>query len=363
LVDTYNNVPYSKAFDLSGNILPAYDKGEDIYKDLFSQLDQALVLINAAEPGKDIKIATADIMFKADPVMWKKFINTQRLKLVVHLSQVNIINHAAELAKVTADGFLGTGQTAAVNPGYSKTQNSAKLSQQNPFWDNYEQDLGGVYLDRYNRANNYVLNIFKNTDDIRYKYYFDTSDAGTYVGYEYGYLPVPNVTPGSTQSSRVSGPGLAESPSQDQWLYTSVESVFLQAEAMQRGWIAGDAKTTFENAVRESFLWLGVPDAIATADTYLTSGNAIVDWDTNPDKIKLIITQKYLGLVGINNFEAWTDYRRTGFPNVPKSISPTVGSNIPLRYRYPQDEYNYNPANVAAENNPDPFTVGIFWDK
>ncbi len=72
LVDTYNNVPYSKAFDLAGNITPAYDKGEDIYKDLFLQLDKALVLINEAD-GKDVNLEKADIMFKGNAVMWKKF--------------------------------------------------------------------------------------------------------------------------------------------------------------------------------------------------------------------------------------------------------------------------------------------------
>jgi Starch-binding associating with outer membrane len=367
LVDVYNNVPYSKAFDLSNNITPAYDKGEDIYKDLFVQLDAALALIDAAVPGQDVKIESADVMFKGSAVMWKKLINTQRLKLVVRLSQTSLVTPATELAKVTADGFLGTGETAAVNPGYKKSFSGTNVSQQNPFWDTYEQDVAGVFNDKYNRANNYVLNIFKGTSDVRYTYYFDPAAAplngNTYFGYNYGFVdPDPN-NPKSNNSSGVGGPGLARSFSQDQWLFTSVESKFLQAEAIQRGWLPGTAQTAYEAAVRESFVWLGVTNAVTTANTYLASGNAIVDWASNADKIKLIITQKYLGLVGINNFEAWAEYRRTGWPAVPKSLSPSVGANIPVRYRYPQSEYNYNPANVAAQNNPDPFTSGVFWDK
>lgn len=367
LVDTYNNVPYSKAFDLVGNITPAYDKGEDIYLDLFKQLDQALVLINSAQPGQDLKIETADIMFHGDAVKWRKLINTQRLKLVVRLSQTTLISHTAELSKVTADGFIGTGETAAVNPGYSKSFSGTNVSQQNPFWDTYEADVAGVANDRFNRANNYVLNIFKNTNDIRYTYFFDPAAAPvgglTYRGYNYGFVdPDPNV-PKSNNSSGVAGPGLARSVSQDQWLFTSVESKFLQAEAIQRNYLPGNAQTAYEEAVRESFIWLGVTNAVATANTYINSGNAIVDWASNPDKIKLIITQKHLALVGINNFEAWADYRRTGWPAIPKSLSPSVGPNIPLRYRYPQSEYNYNPGNVAAENNPNPFTSPVFWDR
>jgi len=142
-----------------------------------------------------------------------------------------------------------------------------------------------------------------------------------------------------------------------------VESMFMQAEATQRGWLTGSAQTAYEDAVKESFVWLGVTNALQVAEDYLATGNAIVDWAGSSDKIELIITQKYLGLVGIANFEAWADYRRTGFPDVPKSLAPTVASNIPLRYRYPQNEYNYNAANVALENDPNPLTSPIFWDK
>lgn len=368
LVDTYNNVPYSKAFDLSGNITPAYDKGADIYKDLFLQLDQALVLINDAAPGKDIRLADADIMFKGNATMWRKFINTQRLRLVLRLSETTLVTPATELAKVTADGYLGSGETADVNPGYVKAQNSAKISQQNPFWDTYEQDLSGVYNDRYNRANNYVLFIFRNSSDIRYQYYFDRAQtplgSNIYWGYDYGFVDPNPDNPKSVNSSGVGGPGLARSFSQDQWLLTSVESLFMQAEASHRGWIsAGGTQNALNNAVRESFIWLGVPNATTVANDYLASGFSVVDWASNTDKLKLIITQKYLGLVGIANYEAWADYRRTNFPNVPKSLAPSVAANIPLRYRYPQSEYNYNPANVGAENDPNPITSPVFWDR
>lgn len=366
LVDIFNNVPYSKAFDLVGNITPAYDKGADIYADLFLQLDKALVLLDGVVPGKDVNIAKADIMFKGNITKWKKFINTQRLKLVVHLSQVSSFNHAAELSKITAEGFLQSGETAAVNPGYAKAKNTAGISQQNPFWDTYKADIAGVANDKYNRANNFVLKLYRDNLDIRYQYVFDPAakplSGNTYFGYDYGFVdPNPN-NPKSENSSGVGGPGLARSFSQDQWLFTSVESKFLQAEAIQRTWLSGNAKTAYEDAVRESFIYLGVTNAVATANTYLATPFA--DWNAagNSDKIKLIIVQKYLGLVGLNNLEGWTDYRRTGFPAIPKSLSPSVGPNIPLRYRYPKTEYDYNPNNVAAQNDPNPFTSGIFWD-
>ncbi|MBS1526945.1 MAG: SusD/RagB family nutrient-binding outer membrane lipoprotein, partial [Bacteroidetes bacterium] len=45
LVDNYNDVPYTQAFQLSKITFPVYDKGPAIYTDLFKQLDAAIALI------------------------------------------------------------------------------------------------------------------------------------------------------------------------------------------------------------------------------------------------------------------------------------------------------------------------------
>jgi hypothetical protein len=359
LVDMYDNVPYSKAFDVSGNILPGYDNGQAIYNSLFGELDNALVLFNSSTAAANPDLSTTDIMFKGDIVMWKKLLNTQRLKLIVRQSQISGFNASTQIAKVSSEGYLTAGLTAKVNPGYVVDN-----GKQNPYWDLYKLKFNGVTADDYNRANNYILNILKNSNDIRYQYYFDQAanpTNGTYYGYDYGTVAA---TPFAANSSAVGGPGLAKTAIQSQWLFTSVESLFLQAEAIQRGWITGNAQTAYENAIIESFNYLGIPNATIVANNYIANGNAIVNWTAATDKIKLIATQKYLALCGTNNFEAWVDYRRLGVPNVPLSLSPSRGSNvIPLRFRYPQSEYNYNAASVGAQGNPSPQTATVFWDK
>lgn len=84
LVDIYGNAPFSKAWDLIGNIRPAYDNAEDIYKALIPQIDAGLALIKAA--GTDVNIATQDIYFKGNKTNWAKFANTLKLKLLVPLT-------------------------------------------------------------------------------------------------------------------------------------------------------------------------------------------------------------------------------------------------------------------------------------
>ena len=373
LVDLFNNVPYSQAFSLSTVVLPKYDKGQDIYKDLFIKLDQALVLINGA--GADNNLASADIMFQGNKVKWRKFINTVRLKMVLRLANTtSLITPATELAKITADGCLGSGETAAVNPGYKASFSGSNVSQQNPFWNNYKKLVNGNEATRSTRANAFTVNIQNASPiDIRRAFFFEpTVIGGNYVGSVYGQPVIPL---NSDNQSGVGGPGLAKKVDQDQWLLTATESLFLQAEAKLRypgiTTIAGTDANLFADAVNESFTWLGVPNAATQAASYLASnkttviaGNTIqiTDYAGSTNKLRTLIYQKYFSLVGTANFEMYSDLRRTGFPAVPRSSAINVGTAyIPKRYPYPQVEFGTNAANVAAEGTIDVQTSKIFW--
>jgi hypothetical protein len=361
LVDQYNNVPYTKAFDIQNNILPGYDKGEDIYADLFVQLEAAAKLF--ANASTDPAIATSDVMFHGDTNKWRKFVNTLRLKLLIHESQVvSVAARTAVIAQITADGsgYLGAGETAAVNPGYAVND-----GQQNPFYNTYKITALGI-LDSYNRANNYILNTYKANNDPRYTRVFSAaaiplSTADTYRGTNFGETVANNDPFKANNQSDVAGPGLAVSPTQSQPVITSVESLFLQAEAMQRGWIPGVALTTYQAAITESFRYLGAP--ATDAATYLARPNVAITFGGDP--IKQIAYQKYLSLIGLDNFEAYVDYRRLGVPtDLPLSLSTSRnGFNVPLRLLYPQSEYNNNSANVTGQGTINAQTSTIFWDR
>lgn len=363
LVDMYNNVPYSQALDLENYLVPAYDNGQDIYNDLLLQLDSARMIFRASDLEVSEAAANADIMFGGDLIMWRKLANTWSLKLLVHQSEVLDGIPTTELAKITADGsgFLMAGETADVQPGYAGNQ-----YQQNPVYGTYVRDHNNSLVDDFNRASNYMLNRYRDNGDIRYQYVFMKAvspvDGEEYQGNDLGQEPEGELN--SSGESIVAGPGIVSGPSDPQWLFTSVESLFLQAEAAQRGWLSGvDAEEAYRNAVRESFSWLGVPNAVDVADEYMDE-QEIANWASADNKIELIINQKHLALPAINNFEAWVDYRRLGFPSdVPLTLDPSAGDlKVPVRLLYPQNEYSYNAKNVNAQGNIDAQTSRIFWD-
>ncbi|HET8839807.1 MAG TPA: SusD/RagB family nutrient-binding outer membrane lipoprotein, partial [Flavobacteriaceae bacterium] len=151
------------------------------------------------------------------------------------------------------------------------------------------------------------------------------------------------------------GPGLLVSSEQDAPLMLLAESLFLQAEAVQRGFLAGSAQAMYEAGITASFDYLGATGA----STYYSQSIPNVGWAASPDKIEAIITQKWIALNGINGFESWVEYNRTGYPTgLPVPLNNSHADR-PVRLAYPSSEITGNSANIPSQ--PDVFSQPIFW--
>jgi hypothetical protein len=356
LVDTYGDIPYSQAFKSREYKSPAYDDAQSIYNALQASLDSAIIYMNEEAPSS---FSTVDVVNHGDQGKWIRFANTLKLRLLIRQSEVSGFDPAAEIAKIENNGgILGAGESVTVNPGYSDAQ-----YKQSPFYGNYGYTPTGNIAAPGYRANEYMIELLLSTNDDRITRFYE-SVGGFYVGCVYG-LATGN--PLGAQASYF-GPGLVISADQDHWLYPSFESMFLEAEAIARGWMDGDAKAAFEAAITESFVWLGVPDAEAAAAFYIAN-NEIANWanvesGTEDEKARFIAYQKYIALTCIDPREAWADERRLHF--MPDdgfiSVNPSrLSDELPLRLLYPQSEYTTNSENVLAEGTINQFTTKIFW--
>jgi len=363
LVDIYNNVPYREALKSTAVIRPAYDKAQDIYEDLARQLDTAASLFKANIGKVSTNDGNFDIMYKGDALKWGRFANTLKLRLLLRQSEMpgraGYIN--SEIAKINANGmgYIGIEKDggAFVNPGYTNSD-----GKQNPFWKNFGYSPANAPVDnhRYYIASEYAINFYQNNNDPRLGKLYTTLNDGkgtTYSGSRFG----PTATsPADDPINRSSiGRGLLKGADMPQPLFTNFESLFLQAEAAQRGYIAGSARGFYEQAVTQNFSYLGADGVTA----YLAQSE-ISNWDLATDKLKLIITQKWAAMNGINDMESWADFRRLNIPaDIPVSDNPAATTRkIPVRMLYPQSEYNYNPDNVLAQGQISQFTSRIFWD-
>lgn len=355
MVDTYGDIPYSQAFKVTQYKTPAYDKAVDIYNALQSGLDTA---ISYMKTPSSLAFQTADIVNHGDAEKWIKFANTLKLRLLIRQSEVSGLNPAAEITKIINEGnVLGAGESVGVNPGYSNSQNK-----QSPFYGNYGFSTTGNIVAAGFAANEYIVNILLATEDARIERFF-TDVSGSFIGCQYG-LSAGNPT--GPQSSYF-GPGLNRSAEQDQWLMPSFESLFFKAEAIARGWMQGDAKQAFEDAITESFVWLGVQDAAAQAQDYIANHD-IANWanagTTVAEKVRFIAVQKYIALTCIDPLESWLDISRLNMLEDKSYISVNPGrlqDKLPVRLLYPQSEYITNAENVLKLGTINQFTSKIFW--
>lgn len=385
LVDVYGNVPYFDAFKGTAVSTPKYDKGLDIYKDLFKELDASIALLKtptAIETPKNPDIAAADLVYGGNATSWIRFANTLRLRLLMHLhngmatTQVAPgIDVAAEMAKITSDGYMGAGQSAHLNPGFSGTK-------PNPYYRAYVQNEAGTQTGDVWRAGKYAINYYKYNGDPRINRFYVSPNGTTagQTGITFG-TPAGQGVPIGSDLSTVRGPGLIPNGAASRaWILTSVESMFLQAEARQRGLITtGSASIMLTAAIRESFVWLGL--TTADADNYISANAGYADVDYNAPSIVpgqpgggifTILSQKWFALNAIAVYEVWSDYRRTDYvlglavgydAGPPISVDPNnTSTKIPRRLLYPQNEYNYNAANVGGEGAVDVFNGKVFWD-
>lgn len=413
LVDQYNDVPYTEALQGLGNTTPAYDNAEDIYRDLYDQLDMAIATIHDAQFPRPLanSIGTADVMFNGDMTRWIRLANTLKLKLLVRASGTDVFNGVTPTFDPA--GFIQ--DDVIINPGYSNA-----AGKQNPAWQTYHSSFAPTAGNsRSIITTHYVVGFYnanKLTDPDRAAavYRGGVNPARNQTGEQVNNPPAPANGPvwfsgnGSTyafadnpdgSSPDKSAIGVLKGRNMGQPLMLLSEALFLQAEARMRGIIStGDVTEFFTDGVIASFRYLyknslnviapnplGLTDYEADALAYM-SVNAnnpsnpkpyltdITEATTDAQRLEAIITQKYIALNMIHGHEAWAEYRRTGYPAINNTTplgqyatfvsilsEATTVDRLPGRILYPSTEFQLN-----AENVPGGVTVFgsyVFWDR
>lgn len=378
IVDLYGDSPYFEAFKGQENLTPAYDDDAVIYKALVKELEEARALIQ--NPSATAESVSTDVVFSGDMSKWLQLANTIELRILLRQSK---LTDAATVTYVnskyatlqTLNNFISA--DVLINPGYS----SGNDAQQSPFFGSFVRDAAGYTTNTtytFFTSSKHFADVLNGEaggptagviDPRRSRLWL--SVGGKVVGTDQGQKPVPGQNNATNPTSRF-GLGLtnyvgtntatrtAAGSSKAGVLMMLSESKFLQAEAVQRGFLTtGVAQTLFNEGVQASFTYLG-----ATIGTYATQIETVPNfgWAASTDKIRAILTQKWIALSGIHGVENYINYTRTGFPVIPGSIN---GFNLqpsrPKRLIYPLSEYNANSGNVPILTSAQITTQGPFW--
>jgi hypothetical protein len=369
LVDLYGDVPYTEAFKGANNLQPKYDKQEDVYTNLIVLLDEAIADINAA--GNVIAPFDAtDIIYKGDKSNWIKLANSVKMRILMRQSRIasKAAYIVAEVNKVIASGgVLSGGDDAKVDPGFI----AGTVGKINPYYAAFGFDVQGNTAAGFDRVkiNKVLENSLKTPLDLRLlgimrpRGATDGTQLGHYVGVPFG------INDPSLVSSNVSSIGPNQIVKGEEvrsiWILSAAEAQLSMAEAKELfPAITGGSTAAqyYRNGVRLSFTQQGnIADlTFADADAYLS--NTAVDYAVVANKVEAIARQKWTALANFDEFEAWAEQRKSGFPtdaSVKSQASLSV-PNAPVRLPYPIIEVSSNGANVPSGINP--FSTKLFWD-
>ena len=327
MTDAMGDIPYSEALKGDTVLAPKYDTQQDIYTALFADLTTASTQIDPAGVG----FATGDIMYGGDMTKWQKFANSLRLRLAIHLSNVDPTAAQAQAQAAVAAGVFTS------NADNAQLMYLATSPNRNPIYDDArgrdDYGMSKTFVDSLTTLSDPRLPVFAQLNK-------DTIIANrTYQG-------LPNgLNDGEGASlfyiSRI-GAYWRETPNAPMALLTYSEVLFLEAEAAERGWIAGNAATLYADAIRASMEQYGVADADIV--TYLAQPQ--VTYVPGATGLTQIAYQKWISLY-MQGMEAWTEVRRTGVPALVPGPRAVLTS-IPERLPYEDQEAVLNKTNLDA---------------
>lgn len=334
--DQFGDIPYTEANKVEdGQMKPKYDSQEIIYPAILENL-KAIADEMAAGLGSD-NIGEGDFLFGGDIQRWQKFCNSLRLR-----AAMRIVNVAPDLAKSTIEEVC---QNLTSYPVLETSDENAYFYWQgsSPYFEPYYNDFRT--RDDYGMSNIFV-NHLKSMSDPRISAIMQPAASdGEYRGYENGALSAPS----NIQTISRMGVMYREDPAGFTPLLKSCENYFIMAEAAMRGWNVGiSAQEAYETAVKISMEDNGV--SAADAETYLANAGK---WDNTLERIYM---EEWVALFK-ENCEAWSLYRRTGYPKEIRTSGEYPGkfcsfgaahNDVPFRMPYPDNEYQYNKENVEA---------------
>lgn len=376
LSDIYGPLPYSK---IDGATLSVpYDTQEELYKNMLNDLRSAVdALMGPAGASK--MYVDYDKIYKGDLRNWAIYARSLMLRMSIRISGV-----APQLAKENAEWAVANGviETNELNAMVPTTDNP--LFKTNGWNDS--------------RVGADIVEYLLAFEDPRTDAYFTKVRDDKPFGLR---SPSKSIKDDASTNSKYSSPNITkESPI---YLITAAEVAFLKAEGVLLGWNMGgkSAKELYEEGIKLSCEQWGVK----LTDEYLKNTNKrggfvdnvqpetsvpdfssdiTVSWDdANGDVEKQkskIITQKWIALFPYNTVEAWSEWRRTGYPNLLPAVNNSSAGEVQnivqvngkdtggmQRLKFITSEKTQNTENVAAAiqdiGGKDSYGAPLWWAK
>ena len=369
------DIPVSEALKSLDNISPKYDSQKEVFKQILAWLEEANNDISTIVTKGNYVLAN-DFYYNNDLNKWRKAVNSFKLRVLIQLSKqvadtdLNIKQKFAETIGNPTRYPLFAGMADNMQYTYNNQYNKYSTNPDNFGFDAARYNMTSTYLDK-----------LVGLQDPRTFYVAEPAAA----------LVAAGKAPNSFEAFRGAGSGedLANM-SADAGLgkysfinrkryystYTAENTIqigypelcFNMAEAINRGWITGDAEDWYKKGIQASIGFYGIVNG-SNAVTFQKPGGTLSDYNTYPVNfdwaiyynqpsvkyegattagLNQILTQKYLAFYQNSGWEAYYNWRRTGTPVFHTGPGTGNSQRVALRFEYPVSEKSINLGNVNS---------------
>ncbi len=375
LTDTYGNVPYEEGGKgyTEQNFFPAYQNQQAIYSSVITELKEATAALDAAK-----KVETGDVLYSGSIDKWKKFGYSLLLRAGMRLSQVDAATSKSTVEAAFAGGVI------------LSNADNAYIRHDANYVNGIGNTLNGTEAANFYLAEPFVTALKTNNDPrltaIAIRFVGATSGPAQVAGVatkdpanQFG-MPMGS-TDGAADISGAALPGGGSRYAYSQvdrtrlvkrtsplFLVTAAQNNLLLAEAKFKGMSVGAATTAeyFSAGIKAHMDQMATFDAGSTVpaadrDTYAAAMTATLAGNELAQ-----INYEYWVASFLNGPEAWSNWRRTGFPALAVNPFPGRVVDFITRLTYPPSEILVNKENVdaaIAAQGADKLDTKLWWDK
>ncbi|TFF38573.1 SusD/RagB family nutrient-binding outer membrane lipoprotein [Mucilaginibacter psychrotolerans] len=373
------DVPMTDALKGLDGLTPKYDSQKQVFINALALLEDAnkdlgeMNAVNKLTTGTYVVDSKYDFYFRGDLTKWQKVVNAYRLRVLINLSkkatdaELNVKAQFASIINNPTKYPLLSGMDDNLQYVYDGVFSIYPNSPRNFGNDATRYNMAATYLNTLASLND--LRAMKVAEPARGLGFGDT-DFRSFVGGASG--QDQSTMTNLVQAGKISLIGrhryYETLTGENTFIVGYPEMCFNIAEAINQGWVTGDAEAWYKNGIYSDFGFYGVNDGANTV-TFQKSGGLLGDDVSYPvtfsyatyyaqpavkyagntaDGLKQILTQKYLAFARNSGQEAYYQWRRTGIPAFDIGPGNTDGGVIPQRYQYPANERTANATNYNA---------------
>ncbi len=368
ITDLWGDIPYSEALKGMTELeyTPVYDRQSEIYTLLIEKLANA---VDSFDESKMFFTSESDIIYHGNMNKWIAFANSLQLRLATRINKVDFETYSNVVSELKNSPLIENQEGTAIFPFNSVAKNH--------LWETMFRGESTVQ----NNPSRFFVDLIVDNDDPRAKVFFEKAPL-SFLPFIPKYNGVPNLLANNSpewenynlnEALGVEGEWGDISKIGEWFLNNNTPGIimnysevcFLKAEAALNGLWDESADNLFAEGVQANMEFYNL---------YANENNTISTEDINSfievlpvANLKEIITQKWISFAYEQGYEAYAEYRRTGFPELTNYDGALIDQGIfPVRVPYPYAEFTLNKTNydaaISRQGADDEFTR-LWWDE